>query len=98
MRVMYPLPAVTPRGVTGGMLCSSRLGVEIADFGLTEGVTIKVSLKALSYYHTLNTIILPVGAWSTDCVLLRSNIKPKSRSQCSFLGVLLEFFDEHPCP
>ena len=39
-----------------------------------------------------------VGAWSTDCLLLRSNIKPKSRSQCSFLGVLLEFFDEHPCP
>ena len=25
------------------------LRVEIADFGLTEGVTIKVSLKALSY-------------------------------------------------
>ena len=30
--------AGTPSGVTGGMVCSSRLGVEIADFGLTEGV------------------------------------------------------------
>ena len=42
--------AGTPSGVTRGVLCSSRLGVEIADFGLTEGVkkflTTKVSLEA----------------------------------------------------
>ena len=82
----------------GGDALFFSLRIEIADFGLTEGVTIKVSLNALSCYHNLNTVILSVGAWSTDCLLLRSNIKPKSRSQCSFLGVLLEFFDEHPCP